>query len=85
MTKSNRVKAKKKSVVETLENFQSMAANGHLEGALMDGAIPELALPTKARPKRFSQLIPFERSTLDYEKYCDSLATDSMAQKPHKE
>jgi len=85
MTKSNRIKAKKKSSIETLESLQAMAANGQLEGALMDGAIPELELPTEAKRKRFSQLVPFERSTLDYEKYCDSLAADSMAQKPHKE
>ncbi|MYM23245.1 hypothetical protein GTP46_11370 [Duganella sp. FT135W] len=85
MMKSNKVKAKEKSVIETLESLQAMAAKGQLSGALMADGIPKLASPTNAKPKRFSQLIPFERSTLDYEMYCTSLAADSMEPKLRKE
>ncbi|MYM71626.1 hypothetical protein GTP56_05370 [Duganella sp. FT134W] len=85
MTKTNKVKAKEKSVIVTLESLQAMAASEKLDGALMVAEIPKLASPTKVKPNRFSRLIPFDRSTFDYEKYCVSLAADSMEQKPHKE
>lgn len=85
MTKSSKVKTKEKSVIETLESLQSMAANSQLHEALMAGGIPELAPSTIGKIKRFSQVIPFERSTFDYEKYCTSLAAGSMEQKPRKE
>lgn len=85
MTKSNRVKAKKKSVIETLENLQAMAANGQLSEVLRTSGAPEFVSPSKAKSKRFSRLVPFERSTFDYEKYCTSLAAGSMAKKPLQE
>jgi hypothetical protein len=82
MTKSNKVNPKVKSVLETLESLQAVAANGQLDEVLKAGGIPEFLSPTNAKPKRFSQVIPFERSTFDYEKYCTSLAAGSMAKKP---
>lgn len=83
--KSNKVKAKEKSAIEMLERLQAMAANGELSEVLRTSGAPEFVSPSKAKSKRFSQLVPFERSTFDYEKYCTSFAASSMAKKPRKE
>lgn len=58
----------------TLEDIKAMAANGTLDTFLSEHAVPELATESKRRELPFASIEPFDRSTFDYAKYCESLA-----------
>lgn len=58
----------------TLDDIEAMAENGTLETFLSEHAVPELATESEPREFPFASIEPFDRSTFDYAKYCDSLA-----------
>jgi hypothetical protein len=58
----------------TLEDIEAMAANGTLETFLSEHAAPELETESERRELPFASIEPFDRSTFDYAKHCDSLA-----------
>jgi len=61
------------SAPATLEDIKAMAADGTLETFLSEHAVPELDTESKPRELPFASIEPFDRSTFDYAKYCDSL------------
>jgi hypothetical protein len=79
-TKSLRNSGKPSDTLAMLETMQTLASDGRLDAALTAAGVPKLAA-AKTKRRHFSQLIPFDRTALDYEKYSASMSADLARKK----